>query len=107
MEGDYQASATQRLDLREPRNHGRHPFWPDALLQKIIRPASLRAGITKKIGRHTFRHTFSTLLIGNGENVKVVQELMRHTSTRCSLEVYSQARILAKPQRQQSVVMRL
>ena len=64
-----------------PRNHGKHPFWPDALLQKIIRPAALRAGITKKIGWHTFRHTFSTLLIANGENVKVVQELMRHASS--------------------------
>jgi integrase len=32
-----------------PRNQGKHPFWPDALLQKIIRPAALRAGITKKI----------------------------------------------------------
>jgi site-specific recombinase XerD len=74
------------------------------LLQKIIRPAALRAGITKKIGWHTFRHTFSTILIANGENVKVVQELMRHASTRCTLEVYSQARILAKRQAQQRVV---
>ena len=87
-----------------PRNQGKHPFWPDALLHKIIRPAALRAGITKKIGWHTFRHTFSTLLIANGENVKVVQELMRHASSRCTLEVYSQARIVAKRQAQQRVV---
>lgn len=87
-----------------PRSQGKHPFWPDALLQKIIRPAALRAGINKKIGWHTFRHTFSTLLIGNGENVKVVQELMRHASSRCTLEVYSQARLLAKRQAQQRVV---
>jgi integrase len=87
-----------------PRTHGKHPYWPDALLQKIIRPAALRAGIDKKIGWHTFRHTFSTLLIANGENLKVVQELMRHASSRCTLEVYSQARILAKRQAQQRVV---
>jgi integrase len=87
-----------------PRNQGKHPFWPDALLQKIIRPAALQAGITKKIGWHTFRHTFSTLLIANGENVKVVQELMRHASSRCTLEVYSQARILAKRQAQERLV---
>jgi integrase len=87
-----------------PHNQGKHPFWPDALLEKIIRPAALRAGITKKIGWHTFRHTFSTLLIANGENVKVVQELMRHASSRCTLEVYSQARILAKRQAQERVV---
>ena len=87
-----------------PRSQGKHPFWPDALLQKNIRPAALRAGINKKIGWHTFRHTFSTLNIGNGENVKVVQELMRHASSRCTLEVYSQARIIAKRQAQQRVV---
>ena len=87
-----------------PRTLGKYPFWPDSLLQKIIRPAALRAGIKKKIGWHTFRHTFSTLLIANGENVKVVQELMWHASSRCRLEVYSQARILAKRQAQQRVV---
>ena len=74
------------------------------MLQKVIQPAALRAGINKQIGWHTFRHTFSTMLIANGENVKVVQELMRHASSRCTLEVYSQARILAKRQAQQRVV---
>jgi integrase len=87
-----------------PRSQGKFPFWPDALLQKIIRPAALRAGINKQIGWHTFRHTFSTLLIANGENVKVVQELMRHASSRCTLEIYSQARILGKRQAQQRLV---
>ncbi len=87
-----------------PRHQGKYPFWPDALLQKIIRPAALRAGVNKKIGWHTFRHSFSTILIANGENVKVVQELMRHASSRCTLEVYSQVRIVAKRQAQQRVV---
>jgi integrase len=87
-----------------PHNQGKYPFWPDAVLQKVIRPAALRAGITKRIGWHTFRHTFSTLLIANGENVKVVQELMRHASSRCTLELYSQAEIKAKRQAQQRLV---
>ena len=82
---------------------GQHPSWPDGLVQKIIRPAALRAGINKRIGWHTFRHSFSSLVIGNGENIKIVQELMRHASSRCTLEVYSQARILAKRQAQQRV----
>ena len=47
--------------------------------------------------------TFSTLLIANGENVNVVQELMRHASSRCTLEAYSQTGILAKRQAQQRV----
>lgn len=73
-------------------------------MQKIIRPAALRAGIRKVIGWHTFRHTYSTLLIANGENIKVVQELMRHASTRFTIEIYTQARIEAKRQAQQRLV---
>jgi integrase len=87
-----------------PRTQGEYPFRPDAVLQKVIRPAPLKAGINKRLGWHTFRHTFSSLLIANGENLKVVQELMRHASSRCTLEVYSQARIVAKRQAQQRVV---
>jgi len=87
-----------------PRTRGRHPFWPDAVLQKVIRPAALRAGIKKRIGWHTFRHTFSTLLVANGENVKVVQELMRHASSRCTLEVYSQVKLNAKREAQKRLV---
>ena len=87
-----------------PHRQGRYPFWPDAVLQKVIQPAALRAGIRKRIGWHTFRHTFSTLLIANGENVKVVQELMRHASSRCTLEVYSQAHNQAKRRAQERLV---
>ena len=70
------------------------------VLAKVIRPAAKRAGIKKSIGWHTFRHTYSTMLIANGENVKVVQELMRHANSRCTLDVYSQARVTAKREAQ-------
>lgn len=79
-----------------PRSQGRSPYWPDSLLAHVIRPAAARAGIQKHIGWHTFRRTFSTLLMANGENVKVVQELMRHANCRSTLEIYSQARNEAK-----------
>ncbi|WP_263417683.1 tyrosine-type recombinase/integrase [Terriglobus albidus] len=44
-----------------------------------------------EIGWHTFRHTFGTLLKANGEDVKTVQELLRHANSRITLEVYTQA----------------
>ena len=75
---------------------GINPLWAGVLFEKVIRPAAARAGISKKIGGHTFRHTYATLLVANGENVKVVQELMRHASTRFTLEIYSQAQLIAK-----------
>jgi integrase len=78
------------------RRGGRNPYWPDSVLSDVIRPAAARAGIRKHIGWHTFRHSFCTLLISNGENVKIVQELMRHANCRSTLEIYSQARNEAK-----------
>ena len=44
------------------------------------------------------------MLIANGGNVKVVQELTRHSNSRTTLEVYSQARIRAKREAQQRLV---
>ena len=59
-----------------------HPLYLSSVMRYYIQPAALRAGITKKLSWHTFRHTFSTLLKANGEDVKVIQELLRHASTR-------------------------
>ena len=87
-----------------PRTNGKNPYWPDILLSRVVRPAATRAGIQKHVGWHTFRHSFSTILIGNGENVKVVQELMRHSNCRCTLEIYSQAWIQAKRDAQHRVI---
>jgi integrase len=39
----------------------------------------------------TFRHSFGTLLKANGEDVKTVQELLRHANSRITLDVYTQA----------------
>ena len=43
------------------------------------------------IGWHSFRHSFGTLLKANGEDVKTVQELLRHANSRITLDVYTQA----------------
>jgi site-specific recombinase XerD len=36
---------------------------------------------------YTFRHSFGTLLKANGEDVKMVQELLRHANSRITLDV--------------------
>jgi integrase len=87
-----------------PRMGGTQPFSPDALLSKVLRPAAKRAGITKRVGWHTFRHTYATLLKANGEDVKVVQESLRHANSRITLDVYTQAVTPAKRQAQSKVV---
>jgi integrase len=83
---------------------GINPLWPGVLLEKVIRLRSPEQVSQKRIGWHTFRHTYATLLVANGENVKVVQELTRHASTRFTLEIYSQAQLIAKRAAQQRLV---
>ena len=70
---------------------GRQPYWPGTLWRYYGKPALKRAGVTKQVSFHTFRHTFGTLLNANGENSKVVQELLRHASLKVTTDVYMQA----------------
>jgi integrase len=70
----------------------------------FLQPAAKRAGITKWVGFHTFRHTYSTLLKGNGEDVKVVQELMRHANISTTMNIYTKALTPAKREAQSRVV---
>ena len=64
-------------------------------------------GIMKRIGWHTFRRTYTTLLHANGEDVKVVQELLRHRSARIAMDVYAQAVTRAKRMARGKVVAML
>ncbi len=89
------------------RMKGKQPYSPDSLLKRQIRPAVARAKILKHVGWHTFRRTFSTLLKANGEDIKVVQELLRHATIKMTLEVYAQAVTPAKRQAQSKLVKQL
>ena len=51
-------------------------------MKRHIQPVAKAIDIHKKIGWHTFRHSFGTLLKANGEDVKTVQELLRHANSR-------------------------
>jgi hypothetical protein len=59
---------------------GRKPLWLSTIMRYYIQPAVKRLGIKKRVTWHTFRRTYTTLLQANGEDVKVVQELLRHSS---------------------------
>jgi integrase len=73
-----------------PAKHGKQPYWPGSLYRAHLAPAAKAAGISGKIGWHTFRHTFATLLKANGEDVKTVQELLRHATSAVTMNVYAQ-----------------
>ena len=74
---------------------GKQPYWPETLLKCHVQRTAKRLGITKRIGWHSFRRTFATLL-GGSEDVKTMQELMRHANSRLTLDLYAQALTPAK-----------
>jgi integrase len=81
-----------------PQKKGKQPLWLATVMRYYIQPAARRAGIDKKIGWHTFRHTFSTLIKSLGVDAKVVQEHLRHASFNTTMDGYTQA--LEEPKRQ-------
>jgi integrase len=54
-------------------------------------PKAQELRIQKHFGWHTFRLTYSTLLRSVGTEFKEMQELLRHSSIRSTLDVYTQA----------------
>jgi integrase len=53
-----------------------------------------------------FRHTFSTLLAENDEDVKTVQSLMRHANSSITMNIYTHA-VSSKKRRAQSKVVEM
>jgi len=76
---------------RAGAKRGKQPVWLSTVMRDHIQPVARNLGIDKKLSWHTFRHTFSSILKANGEDVKVVQELLRHATSRMTLDTYTQA----------------
>lgn len=87
-----------------PHCEGRRPYWGQAIMRHHIHPVLRRLGITKRVGWHTFRHSYSTLLKHVGADLKVMQELLRHASVRVTLDTYTQAVTSAKRAAQSAVL---
>lgn len=79
-------SKRRSIDPRSSKERRHHVLASG--LQKAVRIAVKRAGLTKRVTCHTFRHSYATHLLENGANIRVVQELMGHADVKTT-EIYT------------------
>ena len=87
-----------------PHKKGRQPYWPGALFRVHLQPALTAAKIPGNVGWHTLRYTFGTLMKANGEDIKSIQELLRHANYKVTADTYTQAVTPAKRAAQTKLV---
>jgi integrase len=91
------ACPPNNLDLVFP-NEVCNPVNHNNLVNRYFLPALKKAGLPK-IRFHDLRHTFASLLIEQGENIKYIQTQLGHSSPTVTLNVYAH---LMKPVNQEA-----
>jgi len=62
----------------------RHHLHPTSV-QRAVKEAVRRSGISKRATCHTFRHSFATHLLEAGYDIRTVQELLGHRNVRTTM----------------------
>lgn len=84
---------TEYLRTYKPTDYlfeGAHPGTPYSgrSLQKVLKQAVLHAGIKKAVTLHWLRHSYATHLLESGTNLRFIQELLGHSSSKTT-ELYT------------------
>lgn len=76
-------ASTRYKDVNDQiwRRHHLH----ESCVQKAVKLAARRSGIPKRIGCHTFRHSFATHLLEDGYDIRTVQELLGHKDVKTTM----------------------
>jgi integrase len=71
---------------------GKQPLWPGTLWRRNVAPAIDRAEVKKqKLGWHSLRRSYASLLLSSGASLRVSMELMRHSTPEMTLGTYAQS----------------
>jgi integrase len=74
-----------------PDKDGKMPYNSQTLFRRHILPVLRSLGVTEPVGWHTLRRSVASIMIANGENIKVVQRQLRHSTVQITLDAYAQA----------------
>jgi len=89
--------------------NGNKPMSASIMTADKLRPAAIKSGVPvesgNRFGFHNFRHSLATFLVSRGKDVKTIQELLRHSKSSTTLDLYSQAIDSAKLEAQQEIAM--
>jgi integrase len=91
------------------KTHGRTPRVGNMLVADHLRPAAIKAGVVLKPGQrfgfHNLRHSLSSLLItGQKSDVRTTQDILRHSSSATTLDLYTQSPMAQRIAAQESVL---
>jgi len=89
------------------RLKGQKPPRANMLVADHLQPAARKAGILGPVGFHTLRRTLGSGLVANGNDPKLVQELLRHSNVKTTLDIYARAMTPAKIEAQGWVLQQL
>jgi site-specific recombinase XerD len=71
---------------KDPRSElmDRHHLHESGV-QKAVKQAARATNLTKRIGCHTFRHSFATHLLESGYDIRTIQELLGHEDVKTTM----------------------